>query len=845
VSVQPVYRAVTKASVFKSRVDKLISDNKPFGYDIESGYVGKDRSNISTNVSHPDWRFVSFSYTNSEEWADSVPMYHDDETINVDDKLSVIKDLWRLLQTGLAVAHNAYFELLGTSRLFREHLWNDPEFGEAVRASYGLFPIKADTLLIAFNMDTWTGEYSCEPDENGRKTSTLKKVPVGKGLKELVWYVIGHKMIEFSELFEGMGLKTKSSARFNILSTTPQVIKYACEDALYCLKLLKYETKEIQSDKAAGIDFNSTALKIDKEVLYPTFHMEQVGINLDFTFLKAKLAEAENLRDEMNEEIQEEISELLGTEANVLLTSPKQVAELLYDKLGIEKPRERGEETRSTSEKSLTFISKNHKIIRDILTYRTVVKMIGSYLKKYITELDYYGDGRAWPQHNTTGAVTGRFSVSGMSYQQLPKPYYYKLKNGREFHLSFRDAIIAPEDYRIVGFDYSQIQLRLMAGMAKERTMIKAFSDGIDIHTATASSMLKIPVDKVTGKQRSTGKTLNFAIVFGQGADQLADDLSTPEEPVSIPQAEKLLQQYFTGYPELKGWMDTLIKRGELGNYIYGLFGRRYKIWEFQSSLRGVYNKGKRMAVNEPVQGGEAYYMKRAMIQADKAIREAGLQDKIKMCIMIHDALGFYVHKSISTQQVIDLLYDSVSYRDEEAMPGYPDISSDWHEGNSFGDVIEIDLDENRQITGYSMKAEVLSSTGLVTEKWKGETFNEVDEQYQLWKKTDHPEALNKRRMAGEVIPEKVVEEEIEEIPNDPKHYVIHILDKIKDPVKFKTLFTEPGNNTITIISGNTEKTLPGTYKLSISDKSRVTIAIGKNNMYEKHSELLLEEIPF
>jgi hypothetical protein len=533
----------------------------------------------------------------------------------------------------------------------------------------------------------------------------------------------------------------------------------------------------------------------------------------------------------MNEEIMKKISDELKEPISINLNSPKQVAEILYERLGVKRPKERGKETNSTAEKALQAISKGNSIVRDILTYRTVQKMIGSYLKKYITTLNYKEDGRAYPGHNATGAISGRFSVDGMSYQQLPKPYYYKLDDGTEFHLAFREIIQAPENHRIVGFDYSQIQLRMMAGFAQEKNMLSAFHRGVDIHTATASSMLGVPVDKVTGKQRSIGKTLNFGIVFQQGPDALAESLTSPEEEVTKEDANKKLQQYYEGFPSLRAWMTEQQQLASAKKYVTGLWGRRYYIWEMDSDLPGIQAKGLRTAINEPIQGAEALYAKQAMINADKAIREAGLEDKIQLVIMIHDALEFFVHDSIDTQTVIDLLGDAVSYP-IEGHENFPEISSDWHEGPSLGSLVEIELDENKKISGYNMKMEV---SGSPTVKWEGATFDEVFDKFTYWRKHNHPENKGKEWY----IP---LEEEAPKV--DPKSFEIIVskLDKKNLTMFMKLCEHFPGENELTLIYGSNKVKIPVKTNISLKHKVTLTKIFDSVVMYETNEE---EVLPF
>lgn len=1181
-----VYKALQTAAEFTALVDAYIEIGEPFGFDIESGFIGDaDLDKIALKTKHPRWVFTGFSLAIDTDSAVYVPIAHDDATVNVDDPVQVARDLWRLLKTGKAVAHNASFELKGGGRWFQEMLGDDPEYGEEVMSDYGIFKVLGDTMLLGFVMDLYYGERLTSKEGKAGEGSQ-----VGKDLKSVIEYLFRHKMIQFKDLFVDMKLKNAGHARFNMLELTQRVITYACEDALWCLTLYKYLIKRREEDIAAGT-YNDTAYQIELALLPVVARMDQIGLPLDWEYLRKKLVEAEELKAEMNDEIMEDISNELGELVSFNLASTQQVASILYDRLGIPRPKERGKETNSTAEKALVSLSKSNPIVKSILTYRTVNKMIGSYIKKYLTDLDYRGDGRAYPSHNATGAISGRFSVDGMSYQQLPKPYHYTLKNGREFHLAFREIIKAPEGSRLVGFDYSQIQLRLMAGFAQEKAMISAFNRGTDIHIATASSMLNVPEDKITDKQRSVGKalanselvltpsgwipmgdikvgdlvveptggtakvshfypqgfrkifkvefedgtivradgdhrwavkdirhhksiilttnelleaglvyqpgqnsptwkwyvenvaplefdgpsdlsidpyvlgillgdgglsgpavrfsvgasdkeetlgnvtsriqntgvqlravsdvdyvlsssipgayrnsidrelkslglrgsktkfygrfgcrswekfvpqeylyagieqryevlrgimdadgtvgddgralltttskqlaedvmflarslggrskimrtrnttftykeekktgrlsyevlistpenpfklqrkankwarinytktarlqdkkiisitedgweeascitvdspehefitagvtrtknTINFAQVFQQGADALAASLG-----MTIPEAEAAQKKYYAGFPDLRGWMDHVQEQAGKKAYVYGLFGRRYQIWEFFSNLGGVRSKGDRTAINEPIQGAEAIYAKLAMVRADKAIRAAGLQDKIKLVIMIHDALEFFVDDSISTQEVIDLLDSEVSY----PIPGdlkFPEITADWHEGPNLGSLVEIELDENKQITGYSMKMEV---SGEPAVKWGAPTFNEVFDQYKDWRVNDHPEYREK----------VAVKPEVEEDNSPAKTFELQVTEQLTpDKLKRAIEFMEdiPGNNTVTLISGNKSAKLPITAGITLKHQINFNIIFGKSHLYEVTEG---EELPF
>lgn len=383
-----VYKALHTAEEFTALVDMYIQDGGVFGFDIETGFSGEPSlDGIALKTKHPLWILVGFSLSIDSESAVYVPIAHDDHASNIDNQKQVAKDLWRLLQTGNAIAHNASFELKGAGRWFQEKLHDDPDYGEAVMRDYGIFPVHGDSMLLGFVMDIFYGEKIPH-----KETGNL--VNVGKDLKSVIFHRFKHRMIEFKDLFLELKLKKQSHARFNMLPLSQKVITYACEDALWCRKLFLDIRKEADEDQESG-KYNDSAYQIELLLLPVIARMDQVGLPLDWEYLKKKLAEAEDLRVEMNEEIQNEIAEALGTSeiVNVNLASPKQVADVLYEQLKIPRPKERGKESNSTAEKALQSISKEHPIVRKILVYRTVVKMIGSYLKKYLTDLDYRGDG--------------------------------------------------------------------------------------------------------------------------------------------------------------------------------------------------------------------------------------------------------------------------------------------------------------------------------------------------------------------------------------------------------------------------------------------------------------------
>jgi DNA polymerase I-like protein with 3'-5' exonuclease and polymerase domains len=713
------YGAIRTAAAFKKCVDKILDRGKAFGFDIESGYRGADRKDLAKWEHHPDWMLVGFSFAITTTWARYIPIAHDSGD-NADDIPEVARQLWRLLQSGLGVAHNLPFELTGLSRWFCEVLWDDEELGAEIRRTHGFFPFKSDTMIEVFEVALYAPKPAGGP---------------GLGLKELVKKIWGHQMTEFMDLFpleDGPdGPPTpknkRPTVRFNTRELSDRVIEYCCEDSTWCLALHELHYPMLLVPDGKGGLKENLIHKTEMALLPVTVQMEYDGMLLDWDKISSKADELAVFRDFMNEEILAELSSRLGEIININLNSSDQLGEVLFDKLGLPVKKRTDSGKPSTDEESLRAIAKVDPVIRAILDYKQVVKLYGSYLHKYRTELHYdTAFHRAHPNHNQVGALTGRFSVDHVSYQQWPKPYYYKLKNGLEFEFNFRDLFISPEYHRIIGYDFSQVELRVIAGLAHETAMLEAFANGTDIHKATAASMFGIPLEEVTKPLRAKGKTGNFAVVYQSGAQNMADMMGTTKE-----EAQELLDRYYDGFPNLRNWMDKQIATGHEQGYVETLFGRKFTLWDYSSPNKYIRSKGDRMCINAPVQGGAADYMKIGMVRANKAIRKAERDGvippgSVTLILTIHDALEFYVHKSVATQTVIDLITPAVSFKH----PALPVIKTDWHEGPSWGTAIEIKLDANGQIKSFEHTVELNDGT---EKHWEGDTLEEVLDAFTEW----------------------------------------------------------------------------------------------------------------
>jgi len=669
------YDLVRSVDELKDFFNRIIEEGLPFGFDIETGYHGEDDDRGSlkqeTNL------LVGFSFTNSLNWARYVPLAHDFAE-NVTDHIGVARVLWSAFQSGLMVAHNLGFELRRMSRFFREMLSDDPLFGEAVRLAKGYFPTRSCTMVEAYIL---------------REFQDF-------GLKDLVYNKFDHKMIKFEELFDHLTEKKKKAFRFNVLDLTSKVVTYACEDALWCLALHLEAYPKVK---------DQFMYQVDMQITYVICDMEDCGIRYDWFFMKEASDRAKDFTTKLNEEIQTELAELLGmgeTKLNVNLGSPKQLSEILFDRLGLKvnvfttstKGAAKDDKKMSTGKMALDMLAEQNPIAKKISTWKNMKRLTTSFLDKYAKDYGDSPDGMVHPSLNQSYVRTARFSSANPNQQNQPSvnlkdddgsplSYYYKLNSGETFKLNFRDAVIAPEDHYILGFDLSQAEYRAAAGLAGETALIEAFETGEDVHKKVAMMMFKLSADQVTKEYRSKAKTIGFGLLFGMTPVALGKRLNVSKE-----EAEELFNQYFAAFPKLKRWTDKQVEYGYQHGHVYTKFGRRIPIWELYDERRWIREGGERACFNYPVQGGATGdYVRIGMVRARKVIENAGWKDKVRLFMNVHDALEFYVHRSLNPAEVIKRLQPAVIF----PVDGWPNMKADWHIGKRWGSVKELEVTED------------------------------------------------------------------------------------------------------------------------------------------------------
>ncbi|MBI2086249.1 hypothetical protein HYT74_02825 [Candidatus Daviesbacteria bacterium] len=383
---------------------------------------------------------------------------------------------------------------------------------------------------------------------------------------------------------------------------------------------------------------DKTTARLDQEVEQVLQKMSVAGVLVDLKLLSKF---GKQLKDKLVK-LEKEIYSKVGHEFN--LNSPKQLSEVLFDELKL--PVVRKTKTgRSTDEATLRELSVAHPAVPLLLEYRQLFKLVSTYveaLPKAVGE-----DGRIHSTFNVEGAATGRISSQNPNLQNIP----IKGEMGGEI----RKVFIAPKGKILLAADYSQIELRIMAHLADDPGLKKAFEQGLDVHTATAVNIFNVPIDEVTRQQRMIGKTMNFATLYGQGPHALSRQLG-----ISYEMAREYIAEYFLKFPKVREWMEKTLTFGYENGYVETLWGRKRYIPELKVGNRAIKAAGERAAVNHPIQGTSADMIKKAMVEIDEELSVVSRQssdkksekslkadgsktdtDSCRLILQVHDELLF------------------------------------------------------------------------------------------------------------------------------------------------------------------------------------------------------------
>ena len=433
----------------------------------------------------------------------------------------------------------------------------------------------------------------------------LKPTKRQHNLKEIVRTYLGREVEEFGDLFSPE--EEKDFRNLPIEKAGP----YAASDATVIWALKDQLEKKLedrrQTDLFRGIELPLITVLRD---------MEYHGIKLD----RDKLSKGEESLIERLRSLQDEINELAGEELNP--NSPKQVRSILFEKLDLP-VIERTKTGPSTNAKVLEELSEKHPLPEKIIEFRELSKLLNTYVET-LPETVNPRTGRVHTSFNQTATATGRLSSSDPNLQNIPK--------GSQLGSELRKAFVAPEGKKLIGADYSQVELRILAHLSEDEELLKTFKRGEDLHAKTAAEIFDVDMDEVDEKMRDRAKRVNFGIVYGITEYGLSRDLG-----ISRDEAEKYIDRFFDLYPKTRDFMDHLVHLAKKKHYASTIFNRRRYLPNINSNNWQRRNYDRRNAINTPIQGSAADLMKVAMLDVKEAIKEEELPGKL--LLQIHDEL--------------------------------------------------------------------------------------------------------------------------------------------------------------------------------------------------------------
>jgi DNA polymerase-1 len=413
--------------------------------------------------------------------------------------------------------------------------------------------------------------------------------------------------------------------------------------------------------------------RIEKPLIPVVEKMNATGVCLD----KGELQKLQKEYAKGLGEIAGRIFKHVGHEFNI--NSPKQLGVVIYDELKLTPAKQKKTATgqRTTKEEELAKIADQHPIIEDILQFRELQKLLSTYVEKMIELIQ--PDGRLRAEFLQNSTVTGRMGCQNPNLQNIP----IRTEYGRRI----RSAFNAPKGKCILSIDYSQIELRVAAGLSKDEKLTSVFKKGEDIHTAVAANVFGVLPEKVDREMRRRAKIINFGILYGMGVNALRTNLGAT---VTREEAAHYLEQYFAQFPELTEWIEGIKRSAEKNGYVETVFGRRRYLLGFKSTLPMMRAQAERFAVNAPIQGTQADIIKLAMVKADEMIKEKKWEEKVKLILQVHDELVYEVDEKVAEEAAKEIKNVMESVAPETELSGVPivaeaKVGENWGEMRTLG----------------------------------------------------------------------------------------------------------------------------------------------------------------
>lgn len=471
-------------------------------------------------------------------------------------------------------------------------------------------------------------------------------------MDDMALRLLGHNTIHFEDI-AGKGAKQLTFNQIDLKEAGP----YAAEDADITLQIHQTLHDELVKEPSLKKVYDD----IELPLLNVLLGIERNGVMIDV----AMLEQQSNQLAERLKSLEQQAYDQAGETFN--LASPKQLGTILFEKLKIPAKKKTKTGQYSTAEEVLQELAEEYALPKILLEHRSVSKLKSTYTDKLPLQVNEK-TGRVHTSYNQTVAATGRLSSTDPNLQNIP----IRSEEGRRI----RQAFVAPKGYKMVAADYSQVELRIMAHLSQDKSLLNAFANGVDVHKATAAEVFGVPLDEVEAEQRRAAKAINFGLIYGMSAFGLAKQLN-----IGRYEAQDYIDVYFARYPGVQTYMDKTRELAHAQGYVETVFGRRLYLPEINSRNGQRRQYAERTAINAPMQGTAADIIKRAMLAVDKALTSSNVDAKVVM--QVHDELVVEVLEK-DLESVADLLRIEMEQAAELAIPLVVDIGigDNWDEAH-------------------------------------------------------------------------------------------------------------------------------------------------------------------
>ncbi|SBT20595.1 DNA polymerase I [Marinomonas gallaica] len=449
-------------------------------------------------------------------------------------------------------------------------------------------------------------------------------------MNSLATKFLGHTTVSFEDI-AGKGAKQKT---FNQIELE-QAAFYAAEDADITLRLHEAIMPKLEKEG----DLVNVLKDIELPLVPVLAKMEQTGALIDPELLHAQSSEIAAKLQEIEIKAHEEAGESFN------LSSPKQLQVILFEKQGLPVIKKTPKGQPSTAEPILQELAEQYELPRLIMEHRSLAKLKSTYTDKLPEMIQK--TGRIHTSYHQAVTATGRLSSTDPNLQNIP----IRTTEGRRI----RQAFVAPEGYKLLAADYSQIELRIMAHLSQDKGLLDAFANDLDVHKATAAEVFDTTAEEVTSEQRRRAKAINFGLIYGMSAFGLAKQLG-----IGRPEAQKYVQRYFERYPGVRTYMDNTRENAKEQGYVETIFGRRLYLPEIKAKNAMMRQAAERTAINAPMQGSAADIIKRAMINMHQWLADTDLD--VKMIMQVHDELIFEVAEKdleAAQEKIVEIMQNS------------------------------------------------------------------------------------------------------------------------------------------------------------------------------------------